>query len=254
MIQVGPYTGPSWGPSGVKSKLVSAVRAITGGYTPEHGYLCNEASGNMIDVIGADNLTPVGTLSYRQPRNEILGIMFDEGSSDGFDAASSSVWDHGLDSCAAISVVTFTEVIGATRGVADKGTSTLNQLGIGRAGDGDPTLFVDDGTASIFVRPDRPIPAEELVVIVAAVDRSTDVGALAVCGNDGTPTSDSASISSIGDTSNVEAVGLGASTYLSSLGGVMHSLWLFGGSDANGMAADVSDIARSVWQEVRRWV
>lgn len=253
MLQ-GLQQGMGYGVGLWKPRTIAAVRSMTG-YTPEHVYVCDEASGDLIDQIGSADLAVEAGVDRRVAHlpGAILGIEVGDGTAEDAGAGDSSVWDHGAEAWGFVFAMTGLEVGSGQRDVFGKRDGSKFQCRLSWRGDqdGDLTLQTFDGNNSVIVRPDRPVVPVETVVVAGAFDPA-DVLALAIAGADGVVVSQSADATSIVDAGNVGTTKLGSMTGFTA-GIAFYCLYLFGGANANGMAADVANIARRAQRAIRRW-
>lgn len=107
------------------TNLLAAAGDAVGG--PTSVYLCQEASGNLADSVGAFPLTATGTgLTYAQavPGWARLGILANDGGTGVFTSTDAALPDISLASCAWLLYFSATLPVGGNRVFCGMGTTT----------------------------------------------------------------------------------------------------------------------------------
>lgn len=169
------------------------------GITPTSYYTCQNASGALVDIVAGNNLTQVGTPSYRKSVSFYVGVGTDVAAS-GFAA---NVNDPGLSSCIFGAIGTFPKAFASLPGIFGRNSSTgfpacaiyraLNTVKY-------PTFLVRDATLQLalsdsninVVDPERPI------LYLGQVDRAASTARFYVADSYKALTSLSGSISGFG--------------------------------------------------------
>ena len=88
--RIGSLVGSMSGGSAfaVQAPISSAQFVAMTGVTPTAIYLCNEASGSLVDVLGGTSLATVGSPAYAAPVGDRIGVRYPASSGHGADVGA----------------------------------------------------------------------------------------------------------------------------------------------------------------------
>lgn len=135
-------------------------------------YLCDEASGNLVDRVGSSNLTAAGTPVYQDPIGGKLGVGFNS-TTDGFAA---DVHDLGTTSGFYLAVIHFTATNDTHLFGRSNATSAECALvAVAVPGSGTIRFIVNDsGANSRVVTPATDVRGKTMLAI-AQIDRTANL-------------------------------------------------------------------------------
>jgi hypothetical protein len=178
--------------------------------TPSYIWLCDEASGSLVDEIGSEALAPVGGPGYARTitakGESKAAVELDvTGSTDSFVSSDSSVMDPAATSVAYLYVGT--AVTGGAESLFGKGPNGSNtgvHCWLGGT-TGYPTARVNDGSTSVTSTVTANAGTGPAMYICVVVNRTTDE--LTIFSSVGS--SDTDSIAAVGSAANASGLYIG---------------------------------------------